>query len=81
MIVLFGDNSFISSNAFVGAKTSIGDTYFLGPNSAVRDGLNIGHDSVIGMGSVITKSVDVNSVCYGNPAKRIRDNTNHKVFK
>ncbi len=76
-----GNNCFVSSNAFVGAKTSIGDTCFLGPGSSVRDSLEIGHDSIIGMGAVITKPVAENSVCYGNPAKQIRENTKHIVFK
>lgn len=75
------NNCFVSSNAFVGAKTSIGDACFLGPSSTVRDRVSIGHDSIIGMGAVITRSVSENSVCYGNPAKRIRENTNYKVFK
>lgn len=78
---VIGNNCFVSSNAFVGAKTNIGDTCFLGPNSSVRDSLNVGHNSIIGMGSVVTKSVNDNTVCYGNPAKTIRDNKSHKVFK
>lgn len=76
-----GDNCFVGGNSYVGAKTKIDNTCFIGPNAVLRDGLKIGHDSIIGMGAVLTKSVEVNSVYYGNPAKKIRDNENHKVFR
>lgn len=75
-----GNNCFISSNSFVGARVTVEDTCFIGPSASIRDGVSIGHDSIIGMGSVITKSVVENSVNYGNPAKQIRENSNHRVF-
>ncbi len=76
-----GSNCFISLNAFVGAKAGIGDNCFIGPSASIRDSLLIGEDSIIGMGSVVTKSVAQGSVCYGNPARRVRENTTHKVFQ
>ena len=75
-----GNNCFISCNAFVGAKTVIEDTCFVGPGSSLRDGLIIGENSIIGMGAVVVKSVKEQSVCYGNPAIRVRDNITNKVF-
>ena len=76
-----GDNCFISSNAFIGAKTSIKDTCFVGPGASIRDSLTIGCDTIIGMGSVVTKSLENNYICFGNPAMPIRKNTAKRVFK
>lgn len=75
------DNCFVSANAFIGAKTKIENTCFVGPSSTIRDSLTIGNNSIIGMGSVVTKDVSDYSVCVGNPAKKIRENTTHKVFR
>lgn len=75
------DNCFVNGNAFIGAKTRIENTCFIGPSSTIRDSLIIGNNSIIGMGSVVTKDVSDYSVCVGNPAKKIRENTTHKVFK
>lgn len=37
--------------------------------------------AIIGMGAVVVKSVDKQSVCYGNPAVSARENITNKVFK
>ena len=76
-----GDNCFISSNAFIGAKTSIKDTCFVGPGASIRDSLTIGRDTIIGIGSIVTKSIEDNYICFGNPAQPIRKNTAKRVFK
>lgn len=75
-----GDNCFVSCNAFVGAKTEIGDGCFVGPNSTLRDSITIGENSIIGMGAVVVKTVNKQSVCLGNPAVKVRDNSTNKIF-
>lgn len=52
---------FIKSNAFVGAYT------------IVLKGVTIGENSIIGAGSVVTKSVPSNQIWAGNPAKYIKE--------
>ena len=43
---------------------------FLGVNSTLRDGITIGENSIIGMGSVVTKNVPDNETWIGSPAKK-----------
>lgn len=51
----------------------IGNNVWLGGSVVVLAGVTIGHNSVIGAGSVVTKSVEENSFYAGNPAIKIRD--------
>jgi acetyltransferase-like isoleucine patch superfamily enzyme len=39
--------------------------------SPYRAGVDIGHASVIGAGSVVTRSVDAETIVAGNPAKLV----------
>ena len=52
-------------------KTIIGKNVFLGANAVVLPGVNVGDDSIIGAGAVVTKDVPKGVVVAGNPAKFI----------
>lgn len=49
----------------------IEDNVWIGANCTLTDGITIGHDSVVGANSVVTKSVEPYSVVGGVPAKLI----------
>lgn len=51
---------------------TIGKNCWLGGNVTVLPGVNIGNNSVIGAGSVVTKNIPANSIAAGNPCKVIR---------
>jgi acetyltransferase-like isoleucine patch superfamily enzyme len=51
----------------------IGANVFLGMNSLLLPGVTIGDDSIIGAGSVVTKTVPHGEVWAGNPARRLND--------
>lgn len=74
-----GCHSFISLGAFVGAGTKVGNVTFVGPNATIRDKIEIGSYSIIGMGSVVLATVDDEVVMVGNPARIIRKNVNKKI--
>lgn len=53
-------------------KTIIGHDVWIGQKALIKQGLQIGTGAVIGMGSVVTKSVPPYAVVAGNPASIIR---------
>ena len=54
---------------FVPISYTIEDNVRIGLNSSCLGGITIGANSVIGMGSFLTKSVPPNSKTYGHPAR------------
>lgn len=50
----------------------IEDNVWLGANVVVMKGVRIGENTVIGMNSVVTKSIPANCIAAGNPCKVIR---------
>lgn len=54
-------------------KTIIKDGASIGAGSVLLCGITIGEKSMIGAGSVVTKSVPANQLWVGNPAKYVRD--------
>jgi maltose O-acetyltransferase len=55
------------------APITLGKNVWLGGGVIVLGGVNIGENSVIGAGSVVTKNIDANGVYAGNPARKIRE--------
>jgi acetyltransferase-like isoleucine patch superfamily enzyme len=71
-IILAHDSSTISHCQKIRVeKTTIGENVFLGANAVVLPGVNIGDNSIVGAGSIVTKNVPENSVVGGNPARFI----------
>jgi UDP-2-acetamido-3-amino-2,3-dideoxy-glucuronate N-acetyltransferase len=45
----------------------------IGANSTIICGIEIGENTLIGAGSVVTKSFPKNLICFGNPCKKIKN--------
>jgi maltose O-acetyltransferase len=52
----------------------IEDNVWIGGGVIILPGVTIGKNSVIGAGSVVTRSIPRNSIAFGNPCKVIREN-------
>lgn len=52
---------------------TIGNNVWIGGHCAIIGGVEIGDNSIIAAGSVVTKDVPPNSIMGGNPAKKIKD--------
>jgi maltose O-acetyltransferase len=69
VFILAHDTSTKNSTRFgkIG-KVTIGSRSYIGVHTTILPGVNIGHDVIIGAGSVVTKDIPNNSVAVGNPA-------------
>jgi UDP-3-O-[3-hydroxymyristoyl] glucosamine N-acyltransferase len=72
--VIIGENCYICDQCYIGGNSVIEDGCWLAPGSIIRNAISIGRNSVIGMGSVVTKNIAVNSVVMGVPARVVRQN-------
>ena len=54
-------------------KIIIGKNSFIGARAMVLPGVEIGENTLIGAGSVVTKSFGENIIVVGNPAKQLRE--------
>ena len=69
------DGCFFSQGSNIGASIHIQAKAYFGINSTIMTGVkNIGKNTLIGAGAVVTKDVPVNAVVAGVPAKILRYN-------
>ena len=54
------------------APIKVGDNVFIGARAVIMPGVTIGNNCIIGLGSIVTKDVEDNSVVCGIPAKKIK---------
>lgn len=54
------------------ADINLGEHVWVGARAMVLKGASIGHDSVVGAGSIVTASFGPNSLIVGNPARLLR---------
>lgn len=72
--VQVGKGCLITACAEISGSARIGDKTWLGPNSSIMNGISIGRNCFIGLGTVVTKSLPDNVVAAGCPARVIRRN-------
>lgn len=59
----------ITAGGIVGGFDDLGDHAYVGINAVLRNRINIGDNTIIGMGSTVTKSFGPDITIAGNPAK------------
>lgn len=62
----------VQSGKFITRPVVIEDNCWLGQNAVILKGVTVGHDSIIGANTVVTRSVPPCSVVAGNPARIIK---------
>jgi len=61
-----GKNVFLTAGVIVCGRVKIGDNSYLGPNCTIKNGLILGENSKVSMGSVVTKNIKDNEIVTGN---------------
>ena len=62
----------IANNACIGANNHIGFGTHVGTNASTREKVRIGKYSVVGMGAVVLRDVETETIVIGSPAKPLR---------
>ena len=63
----------VANNASIGARVHVERGVHIGSNSSIREGITIGEYSIVGMGSVVLKDIEPNTIVAGSPARKIGD--------
>ena len=71
-IIMDGDAHQDDDRAGDNKEVVIGNNVWIGANVTVLKGVHIGDNSVIGMGSIVTKDIPSNSVAVGNPCRVVK---------
>lgn len=69
---VIGKHCLIVTHSMIGGSCQIEDRAQISLGACIRDGLKVGKNSVIGMGSVVTKNIDDNCVAFGCPARVVK---------
>jgi acetyltransferase-like isoleucine patch superfamily enzyme len=73
VLIMDTDQHPVGSGELVCKPVEIGDRVWLGSRVIVLKGVTIGHDSIVGAGAVVTKSVPPHSMVVGPAAQVIRN--------
>jgi acetyltransferase-like isoleucine patch superfamily enzyme len=72
--ITIGDHVGMSSPCvWIQSRLTIGNHVNIGGNCTILKGVTIGARSIIGAGSVVTKSIPADCIAAGNPCKIIRE--------
>jgi sugar O-acyltransferase (sialic acid O-acetyltransferase NeuD family) len=63
------DGAHICPGAHLAGDVTVGEASWIGIGSSVREGVNIGHDVMIGAGSAVLADIPDEVVAYGSPAR------------
>lgn len=66
-----GRNAILTAGVVLSGRTKVEEGVWLGPGSTVRDGLTIGANAFVGIGSNVVKSVPPGQKWAGNPARQM----------
>lgn len=79
--VVIGENSIVTACAEISGSCVVGKNAWIAPNTSIINGIKIGENVTIGMGAVVTKSVDNNQIMVGAPAETLEQAKKFKKIK
>lgn len=79
--IVLANDVVLSSMVNIGGACKIGAATYLGMGCFVKEGLEIGEEVIVGMGSVVHHNIPSGMIALGNPARPMRENIAKKVFK
>jgi sugar O-acyltransferase (sialic acid O-acetyltransferase NeuD family) len=71
----------ISGGCNLGGNVTVGEFSFIGLGTCVKQGVSIGDNSIVSMGAAVIRDIPDEVVAAGNPARPLKKNEEHKVFK
>lgn len=77
---VIGAHSQISSFVMIAGHCEVGEGTYIAIHVAVRDRIKIGANSVVGMGSMVSRDIPNNVIALGNPARPMKKKDDQKVF-
>jgi UDP-3-O-[3-hydroxymyristoyl] glucosamine N-acyltransferase len=72
--VVIGLDSLIIANSMIGGSAKIGNNVWIAPSASIMNQVSIGNNSILGLGAVVLKNVEDESVMVGNPARLLKKN-------
>jgi len=72
---LIDDRVTLCARATLAGAVRVEPDCYLGQGCQIRQSVRVGRNSLIGMGAVVLRDVDADSVMVGNPARRLRART------
>lgn len=72
--VIIHDNASVIALSMLGGSSVLEDNAYIAPGALIMNQLHVGKDALVGMGAVVTKNVEENTVVAGVPAKPLRKN-------
>ena len=79
--IILSNDVVVSSMVNIGGSCKIGAGTYLGMGCLIKEGLEIGEEVIIGMGSAVHHNIPNGMIALGNPARPMRENLDKKVFK
>lgn len=71
---IIGDHVYIASGVVLSGGVTIKKNTLIDDGVIVTLGKTVGENCIIGAGAVVTRDVEDNSIAFGSPCKKIRDN-------
>ena len=71
--VYIGKHVVVIANAMIGGGVRIEDYAWVAPSASIRNQINIGKSSTIGIGAVVTKNIDPGITVLGVPARELSE--------